>query len=237
MIAMDKKDNRQYSSKENAKHSTGPRTEEGKARSSQNATNHGAYSRKILLPGEDESEFNRLIQNHFDRFQPQDEIETRIVRQMAHTLWRSFRIAAAEAALLQIQMHRMTPAINLEFTTVTSEDLMALASASLHATGQGPQHLSRLEGRLQRQYDRLLRQLLEMREHFPAAPPAQQPDTAPETGPQPASDPQNPQSEQTNLTPAFNPASAIFDCLPRVSVPHPPARDSHQEEKAKQAAA
>src|SRR3974390_2454728 len=43
---------------ENARHSTGPRTEEGKARSSQNALKHGLTSNKsLLLPDEDEEKF------------------------------------------------------------------------------------------------------------------------------------------------------------------------------------
>jgi hypothetical protein len=37
----------------NARKSTGPRTPEGKARSSRNAISHGIYCQNLLLPGED----------------------------------------------------------------------------------------------------------------------------------------------------------------------------------------
>ena len=37
----------------NAQRSTGPRTDAGKHKSSQNALSHGLYSTQTLLPGED----------------------------------------------------------------------------------------------------------------------------------------------------------------------------------------
>ena len=40
----------------NAKKSTGPRTEQGKAASSQNALKHGLLARDAVLPGEDPAE-------------------------------------------------------------------------------------------------------------------------------------------------------------------------------------
>ena len=40
--------------RDNAKKSTGPRTPEGKHRSSQNATPHGIFCQDLCLPGEDE---------------------------------------------------------------------------------------------------------------------------------------------------------------------------------------
>jgi hypothetical protein len=43
---------------ENAKKSTGPKTEEGKQRSSMNAMTHGIFSKIPLLPGENIEQFN-----------------------------------------------------------------------------------------------------------------------------------------------------------------------------------
>ena len=45
--------------RENAKKSTGPRTEEGKARVSLNALKHGLLARDAVLPSEDPAEFDR----------------------------------------------------------------------------------------------------------------------------------------------------------------------------------
>src|SRR5207247_2221913 len=45
----------------NAQKSTGPKTEEGKAKSSQNGLTHGLTSRKCpILPGENEEEYREL---------------------------------------------------------------------------------------------------------------------------------------------------------------------------------
>ena len=44
----------------NAQHSTGPRTEEGKAASSRNALKHGLTSFTVLLPTEDPAEYVRI---------------------------------------------------------------------------------------------------------------------------------------------------------------------------------
>ena len=45
----------------NAKKSTGPRTEEGKRRSSLNAITHGMTARIALLPDEDQAAFDRRM--------------------------------------------------------------------------------------------------------------------------------------------------------------------------------
>ena len=41
----------------NAEKSTGPRTPEGKARASRNATTHGVFCRDVVVPGEDRAGF------------------------------------------------------------------------------------------------------------------------------------------------------------------------------------
>jgi hypothetical protein len=42
---------------QNAQHSTGPKTAEGKARSAQNASSHGLFSPRLLQKGESEPRF------------------------------------------------------------------------------------------------------------------------------------------------------------------------------------
>src|SRR5687767_2004550 len=45
----------------NARLSTGPRTPEGKARSSGNARSHGLFSKVAVLPDEDPAEYAKLL--------------------------------------------------------------------------------------------------------------------------------------------------------------------------------
>ena len=48
----------QRANRENAKKSTGPRTAEGKARSSKNGIKHGLLARDAVMAGEDQAEYD-----------------------------------------------------------------------------------------------------------------------------------------------------------------------------------
>ena len=89
---------------ENASHSTGPRTEEGKARSSQNAIKHGLTSNKcLLLPDEDEEEFRRFEAGLKHTYMPLDAVESDLVDDIISIQWRRKRAAALEARILSAE--------------------------------------------------------------------------------------------------------------------------------------
>jgi hypothetical protein len=99
----------------NARHSTGPRTEPGKQRSSLNALRHGlprptdpdgtsrgteiqerskgvpATARTALLPTEDPEAYQRHIQQFLDEYAPANPTETQLVHEIANTAWRLAR--------------------------------------------------------------------------------------------------------------------------------------------------
>ena len=56
----------------NAQHSTGPRSEQGKARSSQNNLRYGFRSQSVLLPGDDPAEYEELLAELTDHFDAGD---------------------------------------------------------------------------------------------------------------------------------------------------------------------
>src|SRR3984957_18152086 len=87
-------------SRANSAYSTGPRTESGKQRSSQNALSHGLTARTALLPTEDPEAYQRHIQQFLADQQPANSIETQLVHEMADTAWRINRIPFLEAELL-----------------------------------------------------------------------------------------------------------------------------------------
>jgi hypothetical protein len=83
----------------NAQHSTGPRSEAGKARSSLNAVRHGLRSKSALLPGENPEEYYELKTRMLAEWKPQGTTEEFQVEQMLQNQWRLRRIANMEQDL------------------------------------------------------------------------------------------------------------------------------------------
>ena len=89
---------------ENATHSTGPRTEEGKARASQNAIKHGLTSNRcLLLPDEDEAEFREFSIQLKYTYAPENSVEGELVDDIISIQWRRKRAAALEARILSAE--------------------------------------------------------------------------------------------------------------------------------------
>ena len=85
----------------NAQKSTGPRSLEGKRRSSQNATKHGLTATQVLIPGEDPAEYETLHQKMLNDYQPEGTAEVQLVERATSLLWRLRRVPAFEAALIE----------------------------------------------------------------------------------------------------------------------------------------
>jgi hypothetical protein len=83
---------------QNAKHSTGPRTIEGKRRASMNALKHGITAQVVLLPGEKAVEFNKRVHTFFARYFPQDAYEVILTQDAAYCSWQIDRCQRAGAA-------------------------------------------------------------------------------------------------------------------------------------------
>jgi hypothetical protein len=84
----------------NALKSTGPRTAEGKARSSRNALTHGLTAQEVVIPGEDPAAYQASRQQLIDDLQPNGSCEVELVERLAATFWRLRRIPRFEAILM-----------------------------------------------------------------------------------------------------------------------------------------
>jgi len=125
----------------NAQHSTGPKTEAGKQKSSLNALRHGLTGQVVLLPTDDPQVYEAHLKSLVDLYQPSDPNEAILVQFMADTAWRLNRITALESKLLMSDA-----SIEVQYK--------ALASLSMHSQ------------RLSRQYERTdlrLRQIQDTR--------------------------------------------------------------------------
>lgn len=78
---------KRVANRENASHSTGPKTGEGKLASSRNALRHGLTGGFALLPDEDAAEFERMQLALIDEHQPSTETESQLVVDMARHYW------------------------------------------------------------------------------------------------------------------------------------------------------
>lgn len=95
----------QRANRENAQKSTGPRTPEGRARSSANALRHGAHSGRYnavtaQVLNEDPTEISALIRNVVGGLDPQTDLERAVAQSVADGVIAGNRVRRLEAALL-----------------------------------------------------------------------------------------------------------------------------------------
>jgi len=76
----------------NAQASTGPRTPEGKAASSQNAVKHGATASRVVLSFEEPAEFERVHTEFCRQLRPATDLEQFLIDDMVAAHWRMTRM-------------------------------------------------------------------------------------------------------------------------------------------------
>src|SRR5216683_2698016 len=80
----------------NAQHSTGPRTPEGQARSSQNARTHGLTARDVIIAPDEREEFEQLLNDYQTAVKPQDAIQQSLFELLVGAAWNLRRIRRME---------------------------------------------------------------------------------------------------------------------------------------------
>ena len=83
----------------NALKSTGPKSTKGKARASLNALKHGLLAKDIVLPSEDEQEFEGLRRALITELRPEGSLEEQIAERIVACLWRLRRVYPIEAGI------------------------------------------------------------------------------------------------------------------------------------------
>ncbi len=80
----------------NAQHSTGPRTPEGQARSSQNARTHGLTARDVNIAPDEREEFEQFLNDYQTAVKPQDAIQQSLFELLVGAAWNLRRIRRME---------------------------------------------------------------------------------------------------------------------------------------------
>src|SRR5712664_3820198 len=144
-----------------AAHSTGPKTEAGKKRSSLNAYRHGLTGQTIILPAEDLVAYQDFTRTFFDDYKPVGTLEKQLVQSLADTSWRLNRVAALENNLIGLGFDEHSDSITTEhpeahaaLVTIEAmrEETQALAVLGLHTA------------RLSRHFEKTLKQLNDTQE-------------------------------------------------------------------------
>ena len=142
----------------NAAKSTGPRTPEGKAIVSQNASRHELLAKSFVLQSECPARFQTFVESFYTEYKPSTPTERALVEAMATASWRLTRMSNLEAAI-----------IDHEYSLGSDSELNTPARASLayrraNDSGRSIEMMNRAEARLQHQfnsaYDRLRRRQL-----------------------------------------------------------------------------
>jgi hypothetical protein len=88
--------------RQNAKYSTGPRTEYGKRRSRRNAVRHGLSAETLIDVHEDPIAYRTLERAINADYRPRTNFELELVARLVSLLWRLRRAVAIESGLLDI---------------------------------------------------------------------------------------------------------------------------------------
>jgi hypothetical protein len=168
--------------------SRGPKSPEGKTRSSQNAIKHGLLSSIVVLHNESQEAFDRAVQSYCDRFQPADEVERDMVEELVAASWRARRALAIETQMMDAGMDSLLN-VPSELDRLTGAFSELAATPKLRTVHRYQVHLHGMKSRL-------LRDFITLRKNVPPA--ALPPDPEPE--PLPAARTQAPISQiaQTN---------------------------------------
>ena len=136
--------------RENGAQSHGPVTDEGKARSSQNARKLGLFGPVLFLNDHEEETYQALLEGYLEEFRPESIVEHRCVREMVNAEW---RLANLRDAMIGYECSQTDPSLDsVRAARAASFGRMADAGNAL------PLAL-RYERQFQRQFERALQAL------------------------------------------------------------------------------
>ncbi len=143
---------RRQINKKNAQHSTGPKTTEGKKKSSLNALRHGLTGQIVVMPADDLQAYQLHLKSFTDEYHSKGATEATLVQALADASWRLNRVAALETNLLTLSITGDLSPIENALSTV----------AALESQSKALSNLSMHSQRLSRQFERTVIQLRDL---------------------------------------------------------------------------
>src|SRR5882724_10991904 len=163
----------------NGAKSHGPKSAEGKKKSSRNSLRHGCTaSHTLILACEDPKDFERMVEKYNAMYKPITLEEQDLVAEMCSARWRIRRATGIETALIDCEMVTEEPKLKQKFATVDTGMVLSAAFRSLADESHSMDLLTRYESRLRRIHKQAHAMLLRLRQERPSdapeecAPPA-----------------------------------------------------------------
>jgi len=185
----------------------GPKSPEGKKKSSQNARKHGLYA--LSLSTEDQEAYDEYRQTFFDEWQPATPTEDLLVHELAMTSWLLRRLSATQNWLLEDEMAMQHDEVMDRYNEEVPDAVRTmLAYKGALESSQALAWLSRERGRLHRVHSRCINSLLILQQgrnpgSRQSPPPVQNDENEPRTSlnQTPAGTPDAPQAESKSWHP------------------------------------
>jgi hypothetical protein len=135
----------------NAQLSTGPKTGEGKSKTSHNALKTGLTGRAVVLPSDDVAAYEQHVSSAFTQWKPETDREKALVQSIADTDWRLLRIPTLESGIYALGHLQFA-----EMFTDQAEELRAilLEAYIFQSWRRDLTNLSLQESRLRRQREK-----------------------------------------------------------------------------------
>ncbi|MFC1603494.1 hypothetical protein ACFL5F_00565, partial [Planctomycetota bacterium] len=119
--------------KKNAKKSTGPRTDEGKAVSSQNAVKHGLFAAEAVITGENPADYEAYHDQFLAELAPFGMIETMLAERIVSLSWRQQRVERMQNQAIDVMIARDEP------SPLSKQMQMMLPENHIDPRGAGPE--------------------------------------------------------------------------------------------------
>src|SRR6266702_3119555 len=171
--------------RQNAQHSTGPSTPEGRAAVRLNGLKHGLCAETIVVPGEDPAEFEAMLEAYRAEYQPATPSAEFLVRQVAMADWRLLRLHRIEASFHTIRHKELELSRRLEDIQCDNDGRLAF----IDWMDAGPKsllaNLHRYEIRLERSAKNARQELDRRPVALVSTAPVERPKAQPKTPPSP----------------------------------------------------
>jgi len=151
------------SARANGALSRGPITEEGRKISSMNALKYGLTAHTVILPDEDDQQYNVLLDTYFNDLQPDGIFERDLVVEMVNARWRQRRFCDVESFMFVREMDKNEEEVKKDYDSGAVGVAHSFAFRNLVYGGSLPM-LNQVESRLERTYLRAFRTLQQSRQ-------------------------------------------------------------------------